>query len=257
MNEDHDALGLITLTPPQAKQLLAEAVAVHPAVQRALQDGTIIIGVGTTNALVAARLTGRAIDERTFCAGIVINGELDVIPREKRLPPIILRQGREVKADPAQILKDFGPRDVMIKGANAVDTAGVAGVLLGSREGGTIGRSLGIIMARGSKLIIPVGLEKLIPSVPDAVKMLGQDRITAATGMKVGMMPVWGADVITEIEALSLLAGASATPVAAGGWGESQGSVTLALKGSVHQVNHALQWVQFVKGRLTERPLRR
>jgi hypothetical protein len=199
MDGDRKELGLATLTPQQSKKLLSEAVAVHPKVKRALISATIIVGVGTTNAQVAMRLTGKRIDEMKFCAGIVRDGELDVIPREERLPPLILRKGKEVQEDPLQVLQDFGPDDVMIKGANAVDPQGIAGVLLGSREGGTIGRSLGIIQARGSTLIMPVGLEKLILSVPQAMKTLGQDRITASTGMKVGMMPVIGAQVITEI----------------------------------------------------------
>ncbi len=254
MDGDRMERGLATLTPQQSKRLLAEAVAAHPNVKRALISATIIIGVGTTNAQVAMRLTGKRIEELKFCAGIVRGGELDVIPREERLPPLILRKGKEVQEDPLEVLRDFGPDDVMIKGANAVDPQGIAGVLLGSREGGTIGRSLGIIQARGSLLIVPVGLEKLIPSVSHAVKTLGQDRIALSTGMKVGMMPVIGAQVITEIEALERLSGVKATLVAAGGWGDSQGAVTISFSGSDAQVARAFHWINFIKGRRKERP---
>ena len=255
MNGERNTLGLMTVTPPQSKRLIAEAVAVHPAVRRALEEGTIIIGLGTTNAYVAARLTGQEIDEVKYSAGIIRNGELDVTPKEERLPAIILRKGKPLKADPMDVVAEFSREDVMIKGGNAVDPDGVVGVLMRSREGGTIGRSMGIIKARGAKLLMPVGLEKLIPSVPEASNYMGQDRISAATGEKVGLMPVVGAIVITELQALQLLAGVKAVMVASGGWGDSQGAVTLSVSGKPPQVEMAIQWAQYIKGRRTGRPI--
>ncbi len=255
MNESRITLGLITLTPPQSKKLIAEAVAVHPAVKKALTEGTIIIGHGTTNAAVAARLSGGPIDEVKFSAGIIRGGELDVTPKKGRLPAVILRKGQVIKADPADVLSEFGRNDVMIKGGNAVDPDGVVGVLMCSREGGTIGRSLGIVKARGAELLMPIGLEKLIPSVPEACRYMGQDRIGISTGEKAGLMPVLGAEVITELQALRLLAGVRATMVASGGWGDSQGSVTLSLQGQPSQVETAVEWARYVKGLRKQRPI--
>jgi len=230
-------------------------VAIHPAVRRAMEEGTIIIGHGTTNAYIAARLLGRDVDELKYAAGIIRNGELDVMPAEQRLPAIILRRGKEMQADIDEILKEFGHEDVLIKGGNAVDPDGVVGVLMSSREGGTIGRSLGIVKARGTYLLMPVGLEKLIPSVPEAARYLGQDRIGMATGEKAGLMPVVGAEVISELQALRLLAGVKATMVASGGWGDSQGSVTLSVSGQPPLVERAVQWALYVKGRRSSRPV--
>lgn len=255
MNGEHKSLGLLTLTPPQSKKLIAEAVAIHPEVHRALEEGTIIIGLGTTNSHVAARLAGREIDEVKFSAGIIRNGELDVTPEEERLPAMILRKGKILEADPMDILSEFGCEDVLIKGGNSVDPNGIVGVLMRSPEGGTIGRSLGIIKARGATLMMPIGLEKLIPSVPEASRSMGLDRITNATGEKAGLMPVVGASVITELQALQLLAGVQATLVASGGWGDSQGAVTLSVGGEPPQVEKAIQWVQYVKGHRGGRPI--
>lgn len=255
MDMDRKTLGLLTLTPPQSKKLIAEAVAIHPAVRRAMEEGTIIIGHGTTNAHIAARLLGRDVDELKYAAGIIRNGELDVMPPELRLPAIILRRGKEIQADIDSVLKEFSHEDVLIKGGNAVDSDGVVGVLMSSREGGTIGRSLGIVKARGAYLLMPVGLEKLIPSVPEAARYLGQDRIGIATGEKAGLMPVVGAEVISELQALRLLAGVKATMVASGGWGDSQGAVTLSVSGQPPLVERAVQWAQYVKGRRSGRPV--
>ncbi|MCX6641309.1 MAG: hypothetical protein NTW14_12670 [bacterium] len=255
MELDYRTLGLMTLTPPQSKQLIAEAVAIHPAVRRALAEGTIIIGHGTTNARIAARLTGKPVDEIRFSAGIIRGGDLDVTPKEERLPAVILRRGKLVDGDPFNFLTDFGRDDVLIKGANAIDPDGMVGVLMCSREGGTIGRSLGIVTARGATLIIPIGLEKLIPSVPEAARNMGQDRINVSTGEKAGLMPVVGAEVITELQALRLLTGVKATMVASGGWGDSQGAVTLSVSGQPPQVEAAIQWAQYVKGRSSDHPM--
>jgi hypothetical protein len=255
MDMDRKSLGLLTLTPVQSKKLIAEAVAIHPAVRRAMEEGTIVIGLGTTNAYIAARLLGREVPELKFCAGIIRNGELDLIPNEDRMPPFILRKGRELQAELTDILAEFGHEDVLIKGGNAVDTEGIVGVLMASREGGTIGRVLGLIKARGANLIMPIGLEKLIPSVSEAARYLGQDRIGISTGEKAGLMPVVGAEVISELQALKLLAGVKAVMVASGGWGESQGSVTLSVTGQPPLVERAIQWAQYVKGRRSGRPV--
>jgi len=255
MELDKKSLGLLTLTPPQSKKLIAEAVAIHPAVRRALELGTILIGHGTTNAFIAARLLGREVEELKFAAGIIRHGELDVIPAEQRQNAVILRKGRELAADIGEILAEFSNEDVLIKGGNAVDAQGMVGVLMSSREGGTIGRSLGIIKARGATLLMPVGLEKLVPSVPEAARYLGQDRIGVSTGEKAGLMPIVGAEVITELQALRLLAGVNAVMVAGGGWGESQGAVTLSVTGQQPLVERAVQWAQYVKGRRPSRPV--
>jgi hypothetical protein len=255
MDMDRKSLGLMTLTPTQSKKLIAESVVIHPAVRRALEEGIIVIGLGTTNSYIASRLLGREVPELKFCAGIVRNGELDIIPAEERIPSIILRRGKEVQAELSDVLAEFGHEDVLIKGGNAVDAEGVVGVLMASREGGTIGRTLGIVKARGANLIMPIGLEKLIPSVSEAARYLGQDRIGVSTGERAGLMPVVGAEVISELQALKLLAGVKAVMVASGGWGDSQGSVTLSVSGQPPLVERAIQWAQYVKGRRSGRPV--
>ena len=53
--------------------------------------------------------------------------------------------------------------DVVIKGANAIDPDGIAGVMLANPVGGTTGNITGPVMAKGINLVIPVGLEKSIP----------------------------------------------------------------------------------------------
>jgi hypothetical protein len=73
----------------------------------------------------------------------------------------------------------------------------------------------------------------LIPCVAVTVPLLGQGRVDRVMGNPVGMMPIMAsaATVVTEVEAIRLLAGVVATPVAAGGMDDCQGSLTLHLQG--------------------------
>jgi len=73
-------------------------------------------------------------------------------------------------------------------------------------------------------------------------------------GNKVGLMPVHGAEVITEIEALRILADVKATMVAAGGLGDSQGAVALLVEGPDDKVRHAFELVEQIKGEPPVKP---
>ena len=63
-----------------------------------------------------------------------------------------------------ETLKNFDSESIFIKGANAVDPEGNAGIFVAHPSGGTMGYAYSILTARGCRIITPVGLEKLIPS---------------------------------------------------------------------------------------------
>src|SRR3989304_2438121 len=95
----------------------------------------------------------------------------------------------------------------------------------------TIGWSYGILSARGCHLIVPVGLEKLVPSVREAARSCGQDTLYYCQGIRVGMIPIMNTTVVTEIEAFRILFGLRAVHIGGGGMKESQGSVVLVAEG--------------------------
>jgi hypothetical protein len=143
--------------------------------------------------------------------------------------------------------------DVFIKGANAIDRLGHVGILNADPTGGTIGQALPIINARGSRLIVPVGLEKMIPSVAEAARRLGIERLTHGLPgpggeAKTGMVPLINADVVTEIVALRILAGVTATHVASGGVNGAEGSAGFVIEGSAPAVERALTLIKNIKG---------
>lgn len=232
----------ITLTPSESKRIIAMGVKKLPVIQQALKKGIILITLGTTNAYVAEELTGKKIDHARYAAGY-IDGTTTVVPQDKRLPAIALKNGKEVNAD--TIINEMTSQDVVIKGANAIDRNGVAGVMMANPVGGTTGSILGTVMAKGINLVIPVGLEKSIPySVIESSKRIGIQRCSKATGLPVGMMPLCG-KVVTEVEALTLLGAEDVFPIGAGGINGGEGSITLCVIGD--KADDIFELVQKVK----------
>ncbi len=232
----------ITLTPQESKRIIAMGVKKLPVIQQAMKKGIILIALGSTNASVAEELTGKKIDHIRYGAGY-IDGTTTAVPIGERIPVIALRDGKQV--DGEGIIKEMGSGDVVIKGANALDSQGVAGVMMSSPVGGTTGSILGIVMSRGINLVIPIGLEKSIPySVTEISKRIGIQRCSKATGLPVGMMPLPG-KVITEVEALTLLGAEDVFPIGAGGINGGEGSITLIVAGE--KIDEIFELVQRVK----------
>ena len=240
--------GIAVLTPAESKRLIAKAVAVLPEVQAALKKGRVVIAGGTTNAFVAEELLGVSLSKVHYTAGVISSGELGVTASEGRIQPYILVNGRMVDVRYQDIIREFEVGDVFIKGANAIDMYGNAGVIVAGDSGGTIGTVLPTLLARGAHLIMPVGLEKLVPSVIEASERCGIGRFKYATGVPVGLIPVVNGKVVTEIQALEILAGVISTHVASGGVGGSEGAVVLAIEGLEEEVAEAFELIRSIKG---------
>ncbi|MEW6593153.1 MAG: hypothetical protein AB1305_05745 [Candidatus Hadarchaeota archaeon] len=238
----------ITLTPAESKRLIAKAVAALPEVRSAMRSGTIVVGVGTTNACVAEELLGKRVDKSRFVAGVVLPKGTCVVQKEKRMREIIILNGKAANISMDEALERMGEGDVVIKGANALDSKGTAGVLLASRSGGTIGKVMGPVKSKGITLVIPVGLEKFIPgSVREISRAAGISKFSYATGCPTGLMPVSGR-VVTELEAVKVLTGAKAAAMGKGGVSGAEGSVTLLVEGTSAQLSKAKRLIKMVKG---------
>jgi hypothetical protein len=238
----------VTLTPAESKRLIGKGVAALPEVKKAFREGIIIIGVGTTNACVAEELLGQKIDRERFAAGVILPKGTCCVPAEKRLHEIVIRRGKVIDVRMDDVLEDLTQNDVFIKGANAIDASGMAGIFMSSQNGGTIGKVLGTVMPRGVNLIIPVGMEKFIPgSIQNNSRLAGIFRFDYATGCPVGIMPVAG-KVFTELNAIQILTGAEALVIGKGGVSGAGGSVTFLVRGSPAQLRVVRKLVKSVKG---------
>lgn len=248
---------LFVFTPSESKRFIAKAVARLPEVRHAQTEGEIAICHGGTNVYVAEEVFGTCTSRDKYLSGLVVNRILCVTQAEEKPPLLVWRQGvlHAPGATMAETLKDFGAASVFIKGANAVDVEGNVGVFVANPTGGTIGWSYGILSARGCRLIVPVGLEKLVPSVREAARSCGQDTLYYCQGIRVGMIPIMNATVVTEIDAFRILFGLRAVHIGGGGTtAESQGSVTLVAEGEREPLDRAIALIEALKGEPSLQP---
>lgn len=242
----------VLVTPAEGKRLIAKAISNMEPVQNAYEEGILIIATSTTTAYVAEEIIGREIpDKGMFTAGVVTKDGLHVTKTEGRYKHHVLEKGELKELDTPDLvpyLSRMGPSDVFIKGANAIDPFGAAGILLAGVGGGTIGTAWGHIVRNGIQLIIAAGLEKLVPvSLTDYVSQMGTQVIDVAQGWKCGMMVVHG-QVITEMEAMKFLFGVEAVPVAAGGIDGAEGCKIFLLEGPKDNIDLAIEVLEKIKG---------
>jgi hypothetical protein len=236
------------LTVAESKRLIGRGVAACAEVQSALEEGIVAVAKGTTDGYVVEEITGETIDRTLYCTGTTqpAAGTSDVRVANE-LDDLVLQNGEPMEGFSAtESVGEMAPDDVFIKGANALNyDLGQAGVLIGHPTGGTVGAAMGTIFARRITLIIPVGLEKSIPGdlyeTAQALNRSGQ------SGRGPTLWPIQG-EIFTELEALEVLAGVHAHPIAAGGILGAEGSVRIAVWGTEEQVERADATIDSVRG---------
>jgi len=235
----------VVLSTGAGKRVIAKGVAALPAVKNAIKKGTIVITLGTTNAIVAEEILGRAIDRGAFAAGF-IDDRFNLNQRVGEMDEIIIRNGEQIKIDKQELLDSLTARDVVIKGGNAIDPWGNVGVLMASRTGGTVGRYYSIALARGVEVVIPISLQKAIHTpIDELAREMGSARIELCMGLPCGMHPLVGR-VVTEIDALEALFPVQVAQIACGGVGSGAGSVSLLITGQETAVRAAFDLVKNV-----------
>lgn len=248
-NQTKRVSGAFVLTPAAGKKLIGKAVAVLPEVRYAFEKGRLAIANGTTTGCVIEALTGQALKKFEYCVGVVAHGMYGENPDNDHTL-MLWDKGRATKLPFPQFLTElrkFERDDVFVKGANAIDPYGVAGGLQTNPNGGSWADAFGLITARGLHCIVPVGLEKMIPSVVEASRKAGQLRLDYCIGNAPGVVPLPSFKVVTEIQALEILAGVSSTVISAGGIGGSEGARGFVVEGSEEQVKKALSLVLEVR----------
>jgi len=224
------------LTVAQSKRLIAKGVVRHPAVLTAFRLGVIGVCRGTTCSYVAEEFLGRPVERFSYTTGLTLPPEPypPVKPAGAVMHDMIIRRG-EAHLDGETVIeasKNMRPGDIIIKGANALNyEKGVAGCLVGHPAGGTAGGFWGPLYGKKLRLVIPVGLEKQIAG--DIIEL---SRICMEENPGNSLMPMTGI-IITEIEAIAILTGASARQTAAGGVRGAEGAVRLLISGDERQMS--------------------
>lgn len=236
-------IGQITITVPQAKELIALAVLELPEVKAAQNKGKVILKAGTTVAGIAKKL---GVPPMRLGGRITPDGARAAKNQTDAPFIVVVEKGswRAVDQSLSAELLASGPDDVFITGANAIDTHGVAGLFAGIEGGSTAGKAIGALWSEGIPTIVAASLEKLIPgSIIDACKAAGRKRVNKSMGMAVGLLPIFG-KIITEKQAFEMLTGVTATVIASGGLFGAEGATTLIVEGTAEQVNLAFSLVE-------------
>ncbi|MFH1090914.1 MAG: hypothetical protein V1742_05020, partial [Pseudomonadota bacterium] len=237
----------VTLTVNEAKRIIAKGVAGLPEVQKALESGKIFLKAGTTASAVCEELIGRPLR---------LSGR--IVPEGTKAPKnfslefhcVLIENGQP--SDPGNAMEELigkmRPNDVCIFGANAIDVYGNAALMYGAPFQGNPGRVIPGLIPEITNIIIPVGLEKLIPgSITEMVSRTGRRTVDLSLGMPVGLLPIAG-KIITEKDALPLLAGVSCLVIGRGGIFGAEGSTTMIVDGPQEEVEKAVDIIMSIKG---------
>ncbi len=249
IERDPRPFGHAVFTVAESKRLIAKGVARMPMVRKALRDGMVIVCRGTTNTYVAEELLGRKIEHGAFVLGrITPANRKDAMPVSEAMPEVVLVKGEhrpDLEMDEA--LQRLAPGDVVIKGGNALDYARKqVGVWTGSPTGGTTGKILGPIKERKAHLVIPIGLEKLVAGrLAEHIEDVNEH---AGEGTDLPRMRLLAGEIVTEIEALRILAHVEAFQASGGGVAGAEGAVWMVWEGRQEDVDQANAIAKEVQG---------
>lgn len=237
------------LTVAEGKRLIAKGVAALPSVTAAMQSGIVAVCKGGTNAYVAEELLGEAIAKGSYVLGRTVPATADTSPTfSGNIPEVIFVNGQKSDLTLKDAVAQMQRGDVVIKGANALNyESGIAGLLVGHPEGGTLGTIIGSYYGKGLHLIIPVGLEKeIVEDIQDLADLIQSEPEISRQGMA-SLWPMQG-EIITELEALELLTGVEAHQIGSGGICGAEGGSWLAVWGTAEQVGATKQLVESIQG---------
>lgn len=247
----------VVLTPSESKKLIGKAIAKKKEVETAMNNAHVILCEGTTNIFVAKELFGIDIDCANFTSGMNISRVLCNSDRTIRGNfPLVAYKGKLVDIPYEEAISDFHKDTVIIKGGNAIDSDGFVGIIISGYTGGSTGKIIGTSVSQGIRVICPIGLEKTISSVPCAARYTGGKLFDYSMGCDYGLFVLAHADIVTEIQAINILSGATTIHVASGGIDGSEGAVVLSINGTEDEVDKAVAIIEGIKGEPAQKGIR-
>ncbi len=217
----------ILLTPKGAKHLISKAL-----IKKIDFSKRVYVAYGSTNHYLLWHL-GFKFD-KNYIAGCFSDNKLNVNPDRPKI--IVLDNKKPIDIKDFEIIKD----DYFIKGANALfyeNGIKKAAVAAADENGGTFGNLYIKAACRGSKVIIPVGHEKLIPFFAET-----SQNVDVAIGNKIAMLKFFYGEVFSEIEAFEVLWNLKAKVIASGGILGNEGSVVFEIEGE--NINEAIEFIK-------------
>jgi len=237
----------ITLTTNEAKRVIAKGISQLPSVKKALRSGKIFLKGGTTVSAVCEELVGKPL---RISGRVTPNGTKTGQVELKGFHCALIENGvvRDSDSSLEETVAGLEAEDVGIIGANAIDAYGNAALFYGAPLGGLPGRIISGLISEIKEVIVAASLEKLVPgSISDIIRSAGRKSTNVAMGMAVGLIPI-GKRVITEKDAIALIADVTCSVLGKGGILGAEGGTTLIIDGKSREVQRVLDMVFSIKG---------
>lgn len=238
-SEEYATLATVRLTVSESKRLIAKGICANKDVQERLQNGMVIITLGTTNTYIAEELAGLQAPRGSFVTGrIYPTGKDDFTKNLKRQSEIVLVKGEISDLSYSEALALMTEKDIVFKGANMLNYAKrQAAVCVGAPDGGTVAKLRKYTDKGKGRWIVPVGLEKETTQDLFEMQRLVNESHNRAKGTV--RLNVTQGNVYTEIEAIKEFADIDVFVTAKGGIDGAEGGVSFLLCGTKEEVKKA------------------
>lgn len=236
----------VTLTIEESKELIAENILFHPSFKKSLKSGSIVFKGGTTVSRICEKSTGLPL---RICGRITERGTVTSDIETDDPHTLLLKGGvsRNIDGNLLDELSALDSKDLIVCSANAIDVYGNAVLMAGSEGGGSIGQSISRWYTEGVKVLIPVGLEKLVPgNLNESIRFASRKDVDFSNGMSVGLLPLHG-EIFTEVDAFRQLGVVDVKVIGSGGIGNANGSKTFQISGEDVEVDRILRVLKELK----------
>ena len=235
----------VTLTCSEGKALIAKAAAKLPQVRECLAAHRLLLAGGTTVS---------ALSEELGHGALRVSGRIDATGTRSALAVsaaahnLLLEGGRATNVDESiqACVETLTRDDLIVVGANAIDTQGRAALAFAALGGGSRGHALHNAYMQGVPMLVLCGLDKLIPDLGAAMARSGRTGVDQSMGAAIGLYNLFG-PIVTEIKAFESLCGVEAVVIAGGGIAGGEGSRTYVLHGEEAAVQAAWELSLAVK----------
>ena len=236
------------LTVSESKRLIAKGIAANKDVKDRLENGIVIITLGTTNTYLAEELAGLSAPRGSFVTGRIFPSSKEDFARgRKRQSEIVLMKGKPADISYADALARMNAKDIVFKGANMVNYAKrQAAVCVGAPDGGTVAKLRKYTDEGKGRWIVPVGLEKETTQDLFEIQKITNGDIQRGKGTV--RLNVTQGNIYTEIEAMKEFADVDVHVTAKGGVDGAEGGVSLLICGTKAEVEKAENIVKQLQG---------
>lgn len=246
--KEYEYISTLRLTVGESKRLIAKGIAANEEVRERLENGMVIITLGTTNTYLAEELAGLAVPRGSFVTGRIFpSGKEDLTKGMKRQAEVVLIKGKRADISYTDALKRMTAKDIVFKGANMVNYAKrQAAVCVGAPDGGTVAKLRKYTDAGRGRWIVPVGLEK--ETTQDLFEIQKITNSDMQHGKGTVRLNVTQGNIYTEIEAIKEFADVDVRITAKGGVDGAEGGVSLLICGMKTEVEKAENIVKQLQG---------